>query len=123
MGLGLKAFGLGASLNPWQTSGHFYFSLSFLLTSILSKVATPTPCLLSQRRLLLRSQKNTRHLISTPLYRKQHLAKMSYVKSFSARYGDESAIYEQLTKIFPMVIGIIVIVSKHFPSDSRLNTH
>ncbi len=41
---------------------------------------------------------------------------MSYVKSFSARYGDEGTVYEQLTKIFPMVTGIVVIVSAQSPS-------
>ncbi len=41
-----------------------------------------------------------------------YLARMSYVKSFSARYGDEGTVYEQLAKIFPMVTGIAVIVSK-----------
>ena len=42
---------------------------------------------------------------------------MSHVKTFSARYGDEGTIYEQLSKIFPMVIGIVVIVSKHLSSN------
>jgi hypothetical protein len=41
---------------------------------------------------------------------------MSYVKSFSARYADEGTIHEQLTKIFPMVTGIAIIVSKQAPS-------
>jgi hypothetical protein len=42
---------------------------------------------------------------------------MSYVKSFSARYADEGTIHEQLTKIFPMVTGIAIIVRKHLPSN------
>ncbi|KAK4119076.1 hypothetical protein N657DRAFT_694007 [Parathielavia appendiculata] len=37
---------------------------------------------------------------------------MSYVKSFSARYADESTIYEQLTKIFPMVTGITIVYQR-----------
>lgn len=43
---------------------------------------------------------------------------MSYVKSFSARYADEGTVYEQLTKIFPMVTGITIIVRKHHPSNT-----
>lgn len=43
------------------------------------------------------------------------LGMMPYIKTFSARYSDEGAIYDQLGKLFPMAAGVSVIVTTFLP--------